>query len=656
MNIGLHTHMGYDKKVSQTIDEWLNDVAIQLGPNRTICLPERVSYEDSCTHWATKDNAALTDHVNQWNPEILVHSGLTWELIPENYLPSPKINGQEGSLVMLSRLSQQDGEQSAAKTLSRLTVDNIVAHPILLPEANKMVLSEYDMYGRKNRRSIALMGPCRIESSSGQCQINPEAEPSDFTIHPKDNFRYRVPAMFNIQRADLQSVVDNDFYPDYQASACEVMTQLTELRFFPLQSGTFEYQVAQWYKSYLASVLAASEYYDEQSGEIHLRIRYLLLGNETAAGVFIHPQIYARYLSTVKKMLHEIILEKNYRTIPKIVFGNWSNPYFVGTKNCLKPYFDQFKSEMAVIANEPQNLKQQAVRVDDLELQYQSLGTDAANQLDGYGQCLFEASSLDLYYSSSNVSIYDPYIYWYKNEVNQMCPGVEYFIKETGFSFAFYSESRHYNPQTQLHECHTDAPCLHDVNLPADNVAVDSRLSLTAVNINQHLRDMGFTRIAWFNHMRFGGEHGDVIVDDKIRTGHNAIENTRLGQALTQLDVPQFPDRANCDILTFSIKNRQAGELPILKWITNCDNSTSVQVKTTISAQVPENCDVSRALWDGNKSGERDISFMQGGYGENCPPVDEAVFWIELRVPHTNELLFRSHYQTANYQMRLVKP
>lgn len=548
---------------------------------------------------------------------------MSWELIPSDIsITDAQISSNEiTDIRAISRLSLEGGEQSAQATLLNSTVNNIVAHPILLPRFLKEGGLGTDMYDRENRKTIALMAECRTNQQTGLCDPIAELPSSTFTIQPKDNLRFRVPAMFNIARADGLPIIDNDFYPE---NACANINELTELVISPPSLGSFEYQVQQWYKEYLKSILLASAYKDEKTGDVLLRIKHLLLGNETAAGVFIHPQIYAHYMSQVKQLMQEIVLENKLKTTPKMMFGNWSNPHYL--RSCLAPYFDIFETEMNKLSSQVQDMPSQ--------------------------KCLFESSSVDLYFNFEDYpEEHDTDVYWYKKRVSEMCPATEFLVKETGFSFDIYSESRHYNPQTQMRECLPYSPCLSDANHPADEQALDSRMVSSATKINDHLRSMGFTNIAWFNHTRFGGEHGDVIVDVKPNEATGKIENTRLGSFIKTLDVPQYPNKADCSVLDFQVYHGKVGELPIVKWSTDCGNNASVQVKTTISSEVLlEGCDLDKALWDGNKSGSRSVSFMLGGYGNACPNVDSAVFWVELRHPKSDELLFRTNFKSATYR------
>ena len=109
------------------------------------------------------------------------------------------------------------------------------------------------------------------------------------------------------------------------------------------------------------------------------------------------------------------------------------------------------------------------------------------------------------------------------------------------------------------------------------------------------------------------------------------------------------PPPLPCQLTSFSVSN-QAGLLPVVSWSTTCLESHQVSVEvrtTTLSQNLPMDCRLDNALWDGHKNGSRTVDFMLGGYGNNCPSVGAASFWVELW--DNTQLLQRSNYSTATY-------
>lgn len=145
-----------------------------------------------------------------------------------------------------------------------------------------------------------------------------------------------------------------------------------------------------------------------------------------------------------------------------------------------------------------------------------------------------------------------------------------------------------------------------------------------------------------------GGFNGCPAVEEadfwvELWDGTERIETTIRRRAT--YNPPPLP----CEILDFAIVNRAPGVLPFISWSTSCPDPgpVSVQVKVTTGVATPAVCALDAALWDGNKNGAREPSFMAGGYGNNCPPVALAYFWVELRDDNSDQLLQRSAFETA---------
>ncbi|MET1256360.1 hypothetical protein [Aliikangiella maris] len=126
-----------------------------------------------------------------------------------------------------------------------------------------------------------------------------------------------------------------------------------------------------------------------------------------------------------------------------------------------------------------------------------------------------------------------------------------------------------------------------------------------------------------------------------MRNGVVWIETYQSGLLIRKSDFKAFtydPDSGTppvCEIQSFSVQNSATiGMLPRVYWQTNCGNNVSVQVRTTTidPANLSNQCAAYKALWDGNKSGNRTVDYMVGGYGpnHNCPRVRRAEFIIEL--------------------------
>ena len=146
--------------------------------------------------------------------------------------------------------------------------------------------------------------------------------------------------------------------------------------------------------------------------------------------------------------------------------------------------------------------------------------------------------------------------------------------------------------------------------------------SLDGVDIEAAIKEAVVAPVAAAESSEAGGEEKKEEAKEEKKTeekgteGQSKIEHTRLGDYLSQIEVPQFPNNtASCEVLEFSVNNQADGELPIVSWKTDCNGDVSVQVKTTISSIVPNECDVNDGLWDGNKSyrsGKRCSSETEG--------------------------------------------
>ena len=128
----------------------------------------------------------------------------------------------------------------------------------------------------------------------------------------------------------------------------------------------------------------------------------------------------------------------------------------------------------------------------------------------------------------------------------------------------------------------------------------------------------------------------------------NTSTNSEIAHSTTKRATYNPPVLA-CDIQQFDVTNRAQGELPIISWDTDCEGTgISVQVKTSTLGNVPSGCELDRALWDGNKSGSREATYMAGGYFNNCPAVSDATFWVELW--DGQNLIRRTDYKNAHYE------
>ncbi|MCJ8274430.1 MAG: hypothetical protein MJK04_34165, partial [Psychrosphaera sp.] len=144
----------------------------------------------------------------------------------------------------------------------------------------------------------------------------------------------------------------------------------------------------------------------------------------------------------------------------------------------------------------------------------------------------------------------------------------------------------------------------------------------------------------------------DVWIDLLSPTGLNIVEDRAAIDISYAGELSTVPTPVTCSINGFSVVNSTTvGELPQVAWQTDCGNDVSVQVKTTTTDyDLPTACRITNGLWDGNKSGGRPVDYMAGGYGtsSNCPEVNSANFWVELR--DTNDvLLAQSATRAATY-------
>lgn len=107
---------------------------------------------------------------------------------------------------------------------------------------------------------------------------------------------------------------------------------------------------------------------------------------------------------------------------------------------------------------------------------------------------------------------------------------------------------------------------------------------------------------------------------------------------------------AACELLDFKVDNFDVpGQLPVVTWATNCGSDVSVRVLTTVTGSADSQCDLDRQLWDGHKSGGREVKFMLGGYAANCPPVTSANFEVELVNPVNEAVIERSETLSVNF-------
>lgn len=439
---GMHSHLGYPRDLLDEIDAFLG------------------------TEWQSMDNAALAAHANAFDPDIVAHSGLSWII-------QPGVNG------WLSTLDSDPTNPSSAETLDLLTSDNIVAHPIALPEALASGDFGDDSYGFTDRRTLALIGPsCTDRDGDGQCTENDLM--GTFDVNPRNHYRLRVPAMFNVQRADGLPLTDADLFPTSLGS-------YVDLVFSPLQSGSFEHFVRQQYKEYIRSIILAS-----LDGTVS-KIEYWLLGNEPVTGVFIHPDIYAQNMRLLSAILSEIQMEMSWASFGKnVVLGNFIAPALATTE--LETWLDALHAELG-------------------------------------SNCVYQSSSLDLYLTNRE----DPYnsnqntnyrrmiegVEWFFDEVNAHCPGTEFFIKETGLSSADFDTCSN-DPNRQ---------CLADAGAHADTVPLNVDAQEEILTLLSVLHQLGFTHIAWFNHFEVSANHIDILDFD----GGSQYE-TRLGAYLGGLD------------------------------------------------------------------------------------------------------------------------
>ena len=435
---GMHSHLGYPRDLLDEIDGFLG------------------------TEWQTMDNAALAQHANDFAPDIVAHSGLSWI-----------IESQGSSWV--SSLHSDLSNPSSAETLDLLDSENIVAHPIALPEALTSQDFGTDSFGLTNRRTLALIGPnCTDRNGDGQCT---EADlMQTFDVNPRNHYRLRVPAIFNVQRADGQPLTDADLYPTSTSA-------YTDLVFSPLQSGTFEHFVRQQYKDYIRSTLYAS-----LDGTVS-KIQYWLIGNEPVTGVFIHPDIYAQNMRELSAILNELQTEMAWATFSKkIVLGNFIAP--AAAPAALETWLDALHAELG-------------------------------------SSCVYQASSLDLYllnredpYNSTDTRNYAGMIdgvEWFFDEVTAHCPGTEFFIKETGLNSADFDNCSG-DPSRQ---------CLADAGAHADSTPLHPKAQEEILTLLSVLHQLGFTHIAWFNHFEVAAQHIDILDFD----GGGQYE-TRLGAYL----------------------------------------------------------------------------------------------------------------------------